>query len=226
MKLSIWSFAVFLGASSLSWGSTIWHEGDGGQGDAGPLPSSANIAAGVGSLTEILGKLGDITKGADMYEIDISNPGTFSATTLGTGNDPIVNPAIYLFDSNGNGIIGNDNTGAGSQATISDASLTAGLYYILITSSGHLPANGNTKIFGDLTNTTNTSTPGAPVQIANYRETALTVSPADSGTQYEIELTGVSFVTPEPATVGLIGLGLAAVAFAARVGQRHALPRR
>ena len=216
LKLSIFSLAVFFGASSMSWGTTIWHEGDDGQGDAGPFPSSANLTIGVGSLTEILGKLSDVTKGADMYEIYIANPGIFSATTVGTGSDPIVNPALYLFDSNGNGVFGDDNTAAGSQASIADSSLAAGLYFLLIAPSGHLPANGNTLIFGDLTNTTNTSAPGGTLEITKYKEAGATPSPADAGSDYEIDLTGANFASPEPSTVALIGCGLAALAWGAR----------
>ncbi len=211
---------MFFCASSLSWGTTIWHEGDDGQGDAGPLPATANFTIGVGSLTEILGNLADVTKGADMYEIYISDPSVFLATTIGTGADPVLNPALYLFDVNGNGKVGNDNTASGAQASISDGSLTAGLYYILIASSGHLPASGNTEIFGDLTNTTNTSLPGSPLVIDKYKETGATPSPADGGKGYEIDLTGAEFASPEPATVGLIGLGLAGLAWRARRAKR------
>jgi hypothetical protein len=216
VKLSIYSLAVFLGASSMSWGTTIFTEGGDGQGDAGGLPSTANITIGSGSLTEILGKLTDTTKGADMYEINIVDPGIFSATTIGTSTDPIQNPALYLFDANGNGVIGNDNTASGAQASISDSSLAAGLYYLLLTPSGHLPAHGSTDIFGDLTNTTNTSTPGSPIQITKYLDTSATVSPADTGSDYEIDLVGVDFASPEPGTVALMGLGLAALAWRTR----------
>lgn len=200
----------------MSWSAT-WHEGDGGQGDAGGMPGTANITTGVGFLNKIVGTLGDATSGADMYEIYITDPSSFLATTVIHGANPAQNPALYLFDVNGNGIIGNDNTAAGSQASIADNALTAGLYYILIAASGELPGNGKTLIFGDLTNTTNTSTPGSPLAITKYTASSLTPSPADSGKDYEIDLTGAGFaVAPEPSTVGLIGLGLAGVAWRAR----------
>ena len=126
---------------------TIWHEGDDGEGGAGGLPASANITLGVGPLTDIIGGLGNDLSGADMYEIFISDPVNFSAITTGHGTDPIVNPAIYLFDASGDGLFGNDNiSGVNSQAAIpagTTALLSAGLYYILITPSGNLPANKN-----------------------------------------------------------------------------------
>lgn len=200
----------------MSWGAT-WHEGDGGQGDAGGLPGTANITTGVGFLNKIVGTLSDVTLGADMYEIYITDPSTFLATTVIHGGNPAQNPALYLFDSSGNGIIGNDNDGVDAQASIADNALTQGLYYILVSSSGHLPGNGKTLIFGDLTNTTNTSIPGTPVVITKYINSTLTPSPALSGKDYEIDLTGAGFATaPEPSTIGLIGLGLGGVAWRAR----------
>ena len=50
-----------------------------------------------------------MTTGSDLYEIYITNPNTFSATTTGNTKKPIVDPALYLFDSSGNGLFGNDN---------------------------------------------------------------------------------------------------------------------
>ena len=55
-----------------------------------------------------------------------------------------------------------------------------------------MPGNGKALIFGDLTNTTNTSTPGSPVVITKYINSSLTPSPAVSGKDYEIDfLTGL-----------------------------------
>jgi PEP-CTERM motif len=209
----------------MSWGTSIWHEGDGGQGDAGGLPGSANVTIGAGSLTDIIGSLSDVTMGADMYEIFISSPSTFSATTTGNGNNPVVNPAIYLFDSSGDGLFGNDNiSGTNFQASIpagTTSSLAAGLYYVLITSSGNLPEKGTTLIFGDLTNTTAVFAASGTVNIKKYATSGTTPSPADSGKGYDIQLTGAQFAeTPEPATVALIGFGLAGLAWRSRYSRR------
>ena len=174
---------------------------------------------GIGFLNEIRGKLHDMTTGADMYEIYIADPSTFSATTIGIGQDPNrKSPALYLFDVNGNGIIGNDNTAStGAQAFISDSSLTPGLYFIGIASSGHLPGSGKVEIFGDLTNTNNTSTPGTALEITKYIASSTTPNPADGGTDYEIDLTGADFAeAPEPGAAGLLGFGLVAIAWRLR----------
>jgi hypothetical protein len=127
-----------------------------------------------------------------------------------------VNPALYLFDLNGNGIVGNDNS-SGAQASISDPSLTAGFYYILIAASGHLPGHGSTMIFGDLTNTTTTSLPGTAVQITKYIDSTTTPNPADGGKDYRITLQGVTFAqTPEPGAFLLVGVGLTGLGWCIR----------
>jgi hypothetical protein len=220
LKRFIFSLAVFVAASSVSWGTSIWHEGDDGQGDAGALPGNANITIGSGPLTDIVGTLGDPTGGADMYEIFIVNPATFSATTTGPGTNGVVNPSIYLFDSTGKGLFGNDNiSGTNFQASLpvgTTNALASGLYFILITPSGHLPENGSTLLFGDLTNTTTVTAASSALIIKKYA-TGAAPSPGASGKDYDIVLTGAGFAeAPEPAAVALMGLGLAALAWRSR----------
>lgn len=218
MKSTFLSLVVLFAASSMSWGSTIWHEGDAGEGDAGGLPGGANITFGVGSLTDIIGALNDSTTGADMYEIMISSPTTFSATVTGNGNNPIKNSSLYLFDASGDGEFGNDNiSGANALSAIpagTTVSLPAGLYFILVTTSGNMPAHGATNLFGDLTNTTTITAAISALKVNGYNTSATTPNPADSGKGYDIVLTGASFAeAPEPATVALIGSGLLALGF-------------
>ena len=226
MKHSILSVALLTAICSTGWGSTVFTEGDNNQGDAGGMINSANITYGSGPLTDIIGRLTDITGGADMYEIFIGSPTTFSATTEGDtslGAKAIVNPAIYLFKANGDGLFGNDNiSGSTTQAAIpvgTTSSLTAGLYYILIAASGNLPENTNgTPIFGDLTNTTTVAAgSSSPARLKQYGPGAAPTT-ADAGKGYDIVLTGADFAqaTPEPTTVALTGLGIAALAYRLR----------
>src|SRR5580704_16050486 len=173
LKPYLYSFVVLLAASSTSWGGTIWHEGDGGQGDAGGLPGKANITQGSGGpLTDIIGSLTDVTGGADMYEILITSPTAFSATVTQHGRNPVVNPALYLFDAAGVGLFGNDDISVSNAlASIpvgTTNSLAAGLYFVLLVPSGHLPENGTTLLFGDLTNTTTVAPATSALKIKKY----------------------------------------------------------
>ena len=174
------------------------------------------MTSGLGPLTGIIGKLPDATTGADMYEIRILDPTTFSATTIGNGNNPIVDPALYLFDATGTALFGNDNTsGADTQAQIpagTTSLLAPGWYYLLIAPSGHLPEDkNNNSLFGAITGTTGVAS-GSGV-IKGYGGTP---NGDDGGKGYEILLTGAGFAVPEPATMAFTGLGIIALALRAR----------
>jgi hypothetical protein len=208
---------LILALSVFATASSIWHEGDNGEGGAGGKPATANITVGLGSLTEIIGNLSDETTGSDMYEIYISDPDTFSATTAGHGGTPIVDPALYLFDVNGNGLFGNDNISGGNlQAQLPVGTtdlLSAGLYFILIAPSGHLPQkSGGTSIFGNITDTT--SVVAGSGMLKDYGGTP---NADDSGKGYDITLTGADFAfTPEPATLAFTAFGIALLGWRSR----------
>jgi hypothetical protein len=186
-------------------GPGVWNEGDSGQGDAGKLPANANITAGIGPLTTICGNISDTSGGAgDMYEIYITGAG-FSATTAGRGANPLDNPALYLFDINGNALFAeNDISGSNTQAEISDVSLAPGFYYLAIVPDNQEPLHNSKLIFGELDGTTGVETPA----IKNTGLDSWT-NDGDSSGQYLITLTSADFAeAPEPATLGMVGCGL------------------
>jgi hypothetical protein len=230
MKSIVNVFFLFCAVTVLSLtasASTIWHEGDLGEGDAGGQLASGNVVFGFGSLTEIIGSFGtnQTTSGADMYEIFIADPSTFSLTTVADLNNPVVDPSIFLFAADGTGIVGNDNaSGVSTQSSIpagNTNSLTPGLYFVLITPSGNLPEDkNNNSIFGSIGGTTGVVT-GSNGPLKKYGGTP---SGDDAGRNYDILLTGADFVAPEPATMAFTGLGIALLAWRARRA-RHASPR-
>jgi PEP-CTERM motif len=186
----------------------IWDEGDLGQTDAGKMPKTANITTGIGTLTRICGDLSDPSNGVDMYEILITGP-TFTATTSGRGANPLLNPALYLFDVNGDGVIANnDSCVCTTQAQFLNVPITPGLYFLTIAVDDQEPENKNGKlIFGDITGTTGLILP----QVKNTNLDSWTGNGSTTG-QYLIDLTGAQFAeSPEPATLGLIGAGLALI---------------
>jgi len=120
--------------------NTIWTEG--AFGDAGPLPSTAQMIWGDNqSLDAIFGNLAN-SNGADMYKILITDPLNFSAEVM---PDPFdlntqVIAQIFLFDSAGHPIAG------GFGAFMGDATLTPwlgpdvpGFYYLMVDSVGRDP---------------------------------------------------------------------------------------
>jgi hypothetical protein len=194
-----------LKAGPCSIAPNVWNEGDGGQGDSGKTIANANVTTGVGPLTTICGNISDTSGGAgDMYEIFINGPG-FSATTAGRGNNPIDNPALYLFDVNGNALFANnDISGSNTQAEISGVTLAPGLYFLAIVPDNQEPMHNAKLIFGELDGTTGVQSP----VINNTGLTGWT-NAGDTSGQYLISLTSADFAqTPEPAAMMLVGSGL------------------
>jgi hypothetical protein len=209
--------SLFLSLSMLANASTVWNEHN-----AGATIAKADITGGSGVLTDIAGALGNTTTGADFYEIYITNPNTFSAITTGNTKKPVIDPALYLFDSAGNGLFGEDNISSGNkQAALPAGTLTGlnpGLYFLLIAPSGHVPdeKHGN-SIFGAITGTTGVVA-GSGV-LKNYGGTP---SADDAGKGYDIKLTGARFAVPEPATFGFTVVGIALLGWRSRRRSRQA----
>ncbi len=107
-----------------------WIEGN--TGDAGDLPDIAQTPQGSGTLGSIAGSIAQADD-VDMYEIEICDVASFSATTSGLAS---IDTQLWLFDANGTGVAFNDDTppgGVGTQSTLSNAFVTAnGTYYLAI----------------------------------------------------------------------------------------------
>ncbi len=200
-------------------------------GDAGDRPATAQVVSGPANtaLTSIAGTIGitnNVSEG-DLYQIFISAPSTFSATT--TGFSPGVNnfdTQLFLFTVGGIGILANDDdpvTG-GEQSTIPAGSFTlaAGVYDLLITGSGRYPGSSGGLIFPNFTDGSTDPTgvygptgPGGASPLSTY------VGNSSEGGRYSIALTGARFVAtatavPEPSTIAIFVSGFALLLFASR----------
>lgn len=193
-------------------------------GDAGQLPSTvqptaANQAAANQPLTQIFGSL---LTGADvdLYLINITNPATFSATTVNTlTNGTGLDTALFLFDSNGRPVYGNDDDASGTVVTSTLSAgnslgpIVAGLYYLAIGLSGAEPVNfANIALF---VTTTSTATRGpnpiaANNPLANWDTSNVNGSFPTFPSNYQIDLTGATTAAiPEPSTLAFTILGVA-----------------
>lgn len=100
------------------------------QEDAGDLTFNAQDITGDGEVPGIVGILG--FSDADMYRIDICQPGLFSATTV-NGTD--IDTQLFLFDSSGLGVTFNDDAPGQSvlQSALTSTFLaSSGTYYLAI----------------------------------------------------------------------------------------------
>jgi hypothetical protein len=165
----VWSVlcASLLGVSSTTFGPE-WVEDDSG-GDAGSVPAVAQPTVAAGPVVRIRGALTGIsgiptlTGGPDledMYIIQIVDPGTFSATTVPEfGGSAEFNTRLYLFDQDGNPLLGSDDTLIDTVAGTTTSSgstllnmatddtnvvlLESGIYFIAITVSPRVPRDGD-----------------------------------------------------------------------------------
>ncbi len=204
--------ALSLFAVSANAGSHIWNE----QGDAGDLPATAqDVDNGGGQLSNIIGASFD---GVDMYGIVITDPNGFSAWTSGdqggAGGSADFDTQLYLFDSAGMGVLGNDDNPGGapfhSGITVpaNDGTGAApagpGNYYIAVSNFGNSPVSAGGQIF-DQASFEEISGPDGP-----GGNSAITGWEGGAGGNYDIFLTGAAGV-PEPATLGLLGIGALAM---------------
>lgn len=185
-------------------------------GDAGQTQATAQVGAGTpGALTNILGSLLTTTD-ADLYIIDIADPGVFSATTENAGTGDL-DTELFLLTLTGAPIFLNDDGAFSLGSTLPEGSfgsLAAGRYLLGVALSGYEPININGQLLFDFDTNANglrgPKTGLQPAFLGDFTGDGLGVAGA-----YDIQLTGVAAI-PEPATNALLLAGGALLAFVAR----------
>jgi hypothetical protein len=194
-------------------------------GDAGQTQATAQAALGVGALTDIFGSLRSPLD-ADLFVINITNPATFSASTVNaTGG--FLDTQLFLLTLAGAPLLLNDDDAGGLSLlsrlpTGSAASLGAGLYLLGISQSGYDPANiVNQLLFasGLSTSVRGPASGLVPPVLGQFADNTFFV---DSG-PYDIQLTGVAAI-PEPEISVMLLLGGAFCAYAGSRRRRKESP--
>jgi len=174
--------------------------------DAGDSLLTAQNTVGNGGLTTITGTL-PTDPDVDLFKIQIiDKPNFFAAIQPLTG---IVDPDIWLFDSNGIGIAHNAGVQGGSCSVNGSLVPSNGTYYLGVSSDGALAQSAGGNIW-DPNNTSSQYAPngaGAAQPLNGWGGT-----PHNDLMNYSITLNGADFATPAPepssaAVLMLIALG-------------------
>ncbi len=193
--------------------------------DAGATLTTATTAAGNGgSLLEIDGSISDAFD-VDIFKLQIVDPLHFSATTVNATTS--MDTQLYLFDSTGHAVVGNDDASFFTlQSSIAAGSLalTSDVYYLAVSLSGNNPINSSSQLlFTPYTaNTTVVLTPSASTSLT-------TLSGFDGGTyfsesgSYAINLTGVASIASAVPEVSATSLALGFLALTSALWVRRRL---
>jgi len=203
----------------LSFGSTVVASG------AGPLPGSAEDLSSQ-YPTAITGSLA-FPNGVSMFEIRILNYLDFSAVTVPVGAYAVPDTELFLFNSSGYGVYGNDDISGGNtlsclpSATGSNpcsygrngvGPTSNGLYYLAITRSANGPLSGTNQIFPGLVTGGAAGPDPTAGPVDGYDNGVFTQTDFDN-VRYAINLTGT---VPEPATWALMSAAGLALVFLRR----------
>ncbi len=160
-------------------------------GDAGELPDGAQVCAGSGALTTIIGRL--TADEADMYKIEICDAAAFSATTVGHST---IDTQLFLFNSAGKGVASNDDevNGATLQSALSSLFVTApGTYFLAISQYNRDPDDGAGGFLWENLPFREERAPNGPSASSSV---AHWTAGGGGGGSYSVALTGACFVGP------------------------------
>lgn len=154
-------------------------------GDAGDLPRSAQVPVGYGPLTAIAG---DCTDGVDLFLIQIDDPATFTASTVGGAS---FDTKLSLFDERGFGVTMRDDIvfPGNLQSTLTGQFVRAPGRYFLAVSSSFCEAQASLgRIWSPLPYDVERKADGL-----RPHEALTGWALGTSGSSYTITLTGCSF---------------------------------
>lgn len=178
--------------------------------DAGEILSSAVrvISPELQPLESISGIL---SSDADLFRISLTGGQSFSATTTGGAN---FDTQLFLFDSGGKGVYGNDNAGVSFQSTLPIGGFSpqkSGTYYLGISGFDYDPVSTAGEIFTDFPDTGFDTVAGPTGAGGKSALSGFDGARLEPGGSYTIALTGAQTETksvPEPSSVlGILAVG-------------------
>ncbi len=208
-------FGSLLGLTTPALAGPDWIE----DGDAGSSVGDAQDTTMVGRVNTIAGTLGGSDQ-EDVYRLiiedadDINSPVNFG---IMPGSDPSFNPSLWLFDSAGFGMLGNDDDpilgGIGARLITPSTDgvtllLPPGEYYLAVTESGNVPLsfNSGAGMFEEIFSFTNAFEVSGPDGAGASNPLAGWTGGDGSSGNYGI------IITPAPSTLAVIsfaGLSMA-----------------
>ena len=187
MMRRVLAFALLATVPALA---QTWDETTDGGGDAGHLPGTAQVCDGSGPLTSITGN--NATSDSDMYQIQITDEASFSASTVG---QVTWDTQLFLFNSEGRGVAFDDDDPSGGggvfQSVLSSQFVSAnGVYYLAISRYNRDALSSSGLIWANepWDEERAPDGPGAANPVTNWSGSVA------GGGNYTIVLTGVSFV--------------------------------
>jgi hypothetical protein len=189
----------------------VWDEFVNGGGDAGDLPSIAQMTDGVGPLSSITAN--HTASDVDLFAIKIVDPARFVAQVSGT-----LDSQIWLFTMSGLAVAHNDDFGGGvtsrvrgedifttgvhTGATISSL-LTAGECYLI----GVSRYNRDARDENNLAMFAGSPFSGIHSAVAGAGTLTAWAGTTSSVGNYSILLEGVEYCIPTPGALALMGMG-------------------
>jgi len=175
-------------------------------GDAGYLTGTAQtVAAGTTQINGLGGTNGDI----DMFRFTWGG-GDLTMSTSGSGD-----PALYLFNSAGIGLVANDDISLGDyRSQIEVSGLAAGDYFVAIQTCCYAPLSNSGAIFFGAVGPGQVAAngPGAANPMTGWAYLGI---PGVGTDPYTISFSAASEI-PEPGTLALAGLAIAGLAASRR----------
>ncbi|HVD55323.1 MAG TPA: DVUA0089 family protein [Thermoleophilaceae bacterium] len=167
-------------------------------GDAGDLlPGAQDLTPG--GVTQIDGNFAN-SSDVDLYRLCLPGGGSFSASTVGGS---VVDTQLFLFDSSGRGVYGNDDEGSSRQSTLPAGDpltpAAAGEYYLAVAPYNRDPNSDAGPIFASLGPVL------APTGIGGGQPVSGWSGRVSGRGPYRVVLTGASCVVPDstPPTIDL-----------------------